>query len=215
MRASKGNAMSAHCCSSPAAASAPAAADPRFRTALWIALAVNAAMFAVEIAASARSGSVSLLADAIDFFGDAANYALSLAVLALPLAVRARAALFKAACMGAFGVFVLGRAAWAWHAGTAPQPATMGVVAAAALAANVGVAALLYAFRTGDANMRSVWICSRNDAVGNVAVGLAALGVFGTGSAWPDLAVAALMALLAITGAAAVLRHARAELRHA
>src|SRR5687768_1427826 len=121
--------MSAHCC--PPSAPASRAADPRFRAALWIALSVNAAMFAVEIAAAARSGSVSLLADAIDFFGDAANYALSLAVIALPLAVRARAALFKAACMGAFGVFVLARAAWALQAGTAPQPLTMGAVALA------------------------------------------------------------------------------------
>jgi Co/Zn/Cd efflux system component len=213
MRASKGDFMSAHCC----APSAPAArsVDPRFRAALWIALAVNAAMFAVEIAAAARSGSVSLLADAIDFFGDAANYALSLAVIALPLAVRARAALFKAACMGGFGVFVLARAAWALQAGTAPQPLTMGAVALAALVANAGVAVLLYAFRTGDANMRSVWICSRNDALGNLAVGLAALGVFGTGSAWPDLAVAALMALLAITGAWTVLRQAWRSTVHA
>lgn len=202
--------MSASCC-----APTQPAVDPRFRRALWIALVVNAAMFAVEIAASVSSGSVSLLADAIDFFGDAANYALSLAVLAMPLAVRSRAAMVKAACMGAFGVLVLGRAAWALHAGTAPEPATMGVVALAALVANGGVAVMLYAFRAGDANMRSVWICSRNDAIGNVAVGLAALGVFGTGSAWPDLMVALFMAVLAITGASTVLRHAKAELQHA
>jgi Co/Zn/Cd efflux system component len=189
--------------------------DPRFRRALWIALVVNGLMFAVEVAASASSGSVSLLADAIDFFGDAANYALSLAVLAMPLATRSRAAIFKAACMGAFGVFVLGRALWALNAGATPEPITMGAVAVAALLANVGVAVLLYAFRSGDANMRSVWICSRNDAIGNVAVGLAALGVFGTGSAWPDLIVASFMGVLAITGAATVLRHARTELQTA
>lgn len=189
--------------------------DPRFRRALWIALVVNGLMFAVEIAASVSSGSVSLLADAIDFFGDAANYALSLAVLAMPLATRSRAAIFKAACMGAFGMFVLLRALWALRTGAAPEPVTMGAVAIAALVANVGVAVLLYAFRSGDANMRSVWICSRNDAIGNIAVGLAAVGVFGTGSAWPDLIVAVFMAVLAISGASTVLRHARAELRHA
>jgi Co/Zn/Cd efflux system component len=187
--------------------------DPRFRRALWIALTVNLFMFVAEVAASWSSGSVSLLADAVDFFGDAANYGLSLAVLSMALHVRSIAAIVKAACMAAFGVFVLARAAWALQAGTSPEPLTMGVVAGVALAANLGVALLLYQHRSGDANMRSVWICSRNDAIGNVAVGLAAFGVFGTGTAWPDLLVATLMAMLAIAGAATVLRHARVELR--
>ena len=200
--------MSSSCCPLP-----PPAVDPRFRRALWIALVVNALMFFAEVAASWSSGSASLLADAIDFFGDAANYALSLAVLSMPLHVRSKAAMLKAACMAAFGLFVLGRAAWAVQTGTPPEPITMGVVAAAALAANLGVALLLLRYRTGDANMRSVWICSRNDAIGNVAVGIAALGVFGTGTAWPDQLVAVLMAVLAMTGAATVLRHARIELR--
>lgn len=200
--------MSTHCC----APSRPGV-DPRWRKALWIALIVNAGMFAAEIAAAATSGSVSLLADSIDFFGDAANYGLSLAVLGMAVAVRSRAALAKALCMGAFGVFVLGRAAWSFTTGAAPEAVTMGAVGFLALAANLGVAWLLYAHRTGDANMRSAWICSRNDAAGNVAVMMAAAGVFGTGSAWPDLVVAALMAVLAMTGAASVLRQARGELR--
>lgn len=200
--------MSASCCS-PHTPSV----DPRFRRALWIALAVNALMFVAEVAASWSSGSVSLLADAVDFFGDAANYGLSLAVLSMATPVRSKAAIVKGVCMAGFGVFVLVRAAWAWRAGTPPEPVLMGVVAAVALAANLGVALLLYRHRSGDANMRSVWICSRNDAIGNVAVGLAALGVFGTGTAWPDLLVAVLMAALAISGAASVLRHARTELR--
>lgn len=200
--------MSASCCSPP-----PPSVDPRFRRALWIALAVNALMFIVEVAASWSSGSVSLLADAVDFFGDAANYGLSLAVLSMAMHVRSKAAIVKGACMAAFGVFVLARAAWALQAGTPPEPVTMGVVATGALAANLGVALLLYRHRSGDANMRSVWICTRNDAIGNVAVGLAALGVFGTGTAWPDLLVAVLMAALAISGAASVLRQARTELR--
>jgi Co/Zn/Cd efflux system component len=200
--------MSASCCAPP-----PPAADPRLRRVLWVALVVNAAMFVVEIAAGLSAGSVSLLADAVDFFGDAANYGVSLAVLAMVPRVRARAAQLKAACMAAFGVFVLVRAAWAWQTGEVPEPMTMGVVALAALAANVGVALLLFRYRAGDANMRSVWICSRNDAIGNLAVGAAALGVFGTGSAWPDLIVAAFMALLAISGAATVARQAQRELR--
>ncbi|HSV71615.1 MAG TPA: cation transporter [Methylibium sp.] len=200
--------MSAHCCSPPSTT----LVDPRYRRALWIALTVNAAMFIAEVLAAWSSGSVSLLADSIDFFGDSANYALSLAVVGMALSVRSKAALFKAACMGAFGVFVLARAAWGVQAGTAPEAVTMGTVGFAALVANTGVAWMLFRFRTGDSNMRSVWICSRNDAIGNAAVMLAALGVFGTGSAWPDLAVATVMGTLALTGSASVMRQARSEL---
>ena len=191
---------------------APASADPRYRRILWVALIVNAAMFAVEVGAGLQSGSASLLADAIDFLGDAANYALSLWVLGMALTWRARAALVKGVSMLAFGVFVVGRVAWgAWH-GVAPEPLTMGTIGLLALAANLGVAVLLYAYREGDANMRGVWLCTRNDALGNIAVMGAALGVFGTGSAWPDLAVAAIMAWLAIAGGTSVIRQARQEL---
>ncbi|MEO8023051.1 cation transporter [Polaromonas sp.] len=203
--------MSAHCCDHDATAAQ--ANSPRYRKILWFALAVNLAMFAIEIAAGFRSGSVSLLADAIDFFGDAANYGVSLAVLSLGLAWRARAALLKAASMLVFGVFVLGRAGWVATQGGAPEALTMGAIGLLALFANVLVAALLYAYREGDANMRSVWLCSRNDAIGNLAVMLAALGVFGTGSAWPDLAVAAAMGSLAIWGGWSVMQQARRELR--
>ena len=195
----------AHCSSS-------GAASPRYRKALVIALWVNLAMFAVEVLAGLDSGSVALLADAIDFAGDAANYGISLAVLAMSLSWRARAALLKGASMALFGVFVLGKAAWAAAAGAPPEPLTMGVVALLALAANVGVALLLYAHREGDANMRSVWLCSRNDAIGNVAVAFAALGVFGTGSAWPDLVIAVFMGGLALSAGVTVIRHARREL---
>ena len=200
--------MSAHCCPAP-----PPSADPAYRKVLWIALLLNAAMFAVEIVGSAQSGSVSLLADAIDFFGDAANYALSLAVLSMALAWRAKASLLKAASMAGFGVFVLGHALWSALNDEPPQPLTMGAVALLALAVNVLVAWLLYRYRNGDSNMRSVWICSRNDAIGNIAVVLAAFGVFGTGAAWPDLLVAAGMAALALSGAWSVMRQALDELR--
>lgn len=205
--------MSAHCCHDATCSTPPA--DPRFRKALWVALVLNAVMFVVELGASWTSGSVSLLADSIDFFGDAGNYAISLAVLGMGLAARSKASLFKAACMGAFGVFVLGKALWNLKTGAVPEPATMGAVGFAALAVNGGVALMLYRFRAGDSNMRSVWICSRNDALGNVAVMLAALGVFGTGMAWPNLGVAVAMGLLALSGAWTVSRHARAELRTA
>lgn len=200
--------MSAHCCAHEAKPSV----DPRYRRALWVALVLNALMFFVEFAASWSSGSVSLLADSIDFFGDAGNYAISLAVLGMATSTRARAALFKAACMGLFGAIVLGRAIWSFGHGVPPEAATMGAVGLAALAVNLGVAVMLYKFRSGDANMRSVWLCTRNDAIGNVAVMAAALGVFGTGSAWPDVLVAGFMATLALSGAWSVVRQARGEL---
>lgn len=202
--------MADQCCA--AACAAGGAINPRYRRALWAALWINAAMFAVEIAGAIASGSVSLLADAADFLGDAANYGLSLAVLPLGLAWRARAALAKGLAMGVFGVFVLVMAGWNAMSGAPPEPYTMGAIALLALMANTGVAIMLYAFRNGDANMLSVWLCSRNDVIGNVAVMLAALGVLGTGQAWPDLAVAGVMGMLGLTAAVAVVRHARAEL---
>ncbi len=191
----------------------PGASDPRYRKILWIALVLNVAMFFVELGAGFKSGSVSLLADAIDFFGDAANYGVTLAVLSSSLAWRAWAAVLKGLCMFGFGLFVLGWVSWSAMQGVMPEPATMGAIGLLALIVNVFVAALLYAYREGDANMRSVWLCSRNDAIGNIAVMLAALGVLGTHTAWPDLAVALVMGLLAISGGWSVLMHARREIR--
>ncbi len=205
--------MSAHC--HDHCGSTPPPADPRYRRVLWVALVLNAAMFGVELWSGIASGSVSLLADAVDFFGDAANYGVSLLVLGLSLRRRAQAALLKGLSMGAFGVFVLAKAAWTLQAGAVPEPLTMGVVGALALVVNVAVAAMLFTWREGDANMRSVWLCSRNDALGNLAVMGAALGVFGTGAAWPDLAVAGVMAVLALTASRAVIQQARQELRAA
>lgn len=202
--------MTGDCCDK--ACSSEQAASPRYRRILWIALWINAIMFAVEIAGSVHSGSVSLLADAVDFLGDAANYGVSLAVLSMGFAWRARAAFVKGLTMGAYGLFVIVKAWLAALAGAPPEPITMGLIAAIALAANVSVAAMLYVYREGDSNMRSVWLCSRNDAIGNVAVMLAALGVFGTGSAWPDLWVAAVMAALALTAAGSILRQSVKEL---
>jgi Co/Zn/Cd efflux system component len=190
----------------------PPATDPAYRRALWVALIVNAAMFVVEIGAGMQAGSVSLLADAVDFFGDAVNYGVSLAVLGLSLAWRARTALLKGAAMACFGVFVIGKAMAVALSGEVPEAMTMGAVGLIALSANVGVALLLYRFRDGDANMRAVWLCTRNDALGNLAVLAAALGVFGSGSAWPDLVVAAVMGLLALSSARVVVLLARREL---
>lgn len=197
------------CCAS---SSSGTTSDPRWRRALWIALGVNAAMFAAEIIAGVAGGSKALQADALDFLGDAANYAISLGVAGMALAWRARAALLKGATLALLGLYVLGMALWAvWH-GAVPHAEVMGIVGVVALLANAGVALMLYRFRTGDANMRSVWICSRNDAVGNVAVVFAAAGVFGTGTAWPDLIVAGVMAVLGISGGIQIIAQARREL---
>lgn len=186
--------------------------SPRFRRVLWVALWVNAAMFCVELAGGFSARSVSLLADSMDFFGDAANYGLSLAVFAHGALWRSRAALIKGMTMGCFGLFILGKTAWQTHIGALPEPVTMGAIAVLALLANASVALMLYAFRNGDANMRSVWLCSRNDAIGNIAVMLAAAGVFSIGHAWPDLVVAAIMGTLALMAGVSVVRQARQEL---
>ena len=170
-------------------------------------------MFGVEIVAGIAADSRALQADALDFLGDAANYAISLGVAGMALVWRARAALVKAATMLAFGLWVLGSAIWGFFVGASPDPGTMGAIGSLALAVNLAVAAMLFRYRSGDANMRSVWICSRNDAIGNIAVLAAAIGVFGTGRAWPDLVVASIMAGLAVWGSAEVFNQARGELR--
>jgi Co/Zn/Cd efflux system component len=180
---------------------------------LWAALVVNAAMFAVEVIAGAGARSSALHADALDFLADAANYAISLFVLGAMLRTRATAALIKGASMGAFGLWVLGRAAYHAATGTVPEPEVMGLVGVLALAANAGVAALLYRYRAGDSNMRSVWLCTRNDMLGNAALLLAASGVVVTGRGWPDALIALGMAALALSGAAQIIRQAAGELR--
>lgn len=202
--------MGAHCCNHDS----PPQPDPKYRRILWIALIVNFVMFAIEIIFSLQSKSVSLLADSIDFLGDAANYGISLWVLAQSVRTRAKASLLKAASMALFGVGVLVHAIWNAITGVLPDAQTMSLVGLLALAANLGVAWLLYAYRNGDSNMRSVWLCTRNDALGNIAVIIAAIGVFGTGTAWPDLFVAVVMASLALTAAWQVVKHARKELHN-
>lgn len=187
--------------------------DPTWRRILWIALGLHAIMFGVEIVAGIAADSRALQADALDFLGDAANYAISLGVAGMAIVWRARAALVKAATMLAFGLWVLGSAIWGFFVGASPDPGTMGAIGSLALAVNLAVAAMLFRYRSGDANMRSVWICSRNDAIGNIAVLAAAIGVFGTGRAWPDLVVASIMAGLAVWGSAEVFKQARGELR--
>lgn len=198
-------------CSSCASFTNGAGRDRRWQRALWIALGVNVMMFALEIGAGIAGQSRALQADALDFLGDSANYAISLGVSGMVLAWRSRAAMLKGATLAMLGIYVLVTTGWAVLHGSMPQAPVMGAIGIAALVANGAVALMLYRFRSGDANMRSVWICSRNDAIGNIAVVLAAAGVFGTGTAWPDLAVAAAMALLSITGGVQIMLQARRE----
>ncbi len=186
-----------------------------WRRVLWVALLVNGAMFSAEIIAGIAAGSAALQADALDFLGDTLNYAISLAVAGLGLTWRARAALLKGWGLLLLGLWVAGSALWHALAGTLPEASVMGMVGGLALLANGFVALLLFRFRGGDANMRSVWICSRNDAIGNLAVLAAAAGVFGTGTGWPDGIVAAIMAGLGMTGGWQIVRQARRELQRA
>jgi Co/Zn/Cd efflux system component len=203
--------MSANCCQH----CEPDDGGPAYRRALWIVLVINALMFVVEIGAGLLAGSASLQADALDFLGDAANYGISLLVVGMALRYRAMAALAKGAAMGAFGIWVLAITGWhLWH-GTVPQAVAMGAVGGTALIANSASFAILWCYRGGDANMRSAWICTRNDVLGNLAVLIAAAGVFGTGTGWPDAIVAAIMAGLALQGSWIVTRQARGELHAA
>lgn len=185
-----------------------------YRRALIAVLVINAVMFVIEAGAGLGAGSVSLQADALDFLGDAASYTISLLVLGMTIRWRAGAALIKGGSMGLFGLWVMGATIYNMIDPGRPDVVVMGSVGTLALAANVVCALMLYRFREGDANMRSVWLCTRNDAIGNIAVLAAAGGVFASDTAWPDLAVAAVMAGLALTAAFLVIRHAMAELRH-
>jgi Co/Zn/Cd efflux system component len=204
--------MSASCCDHSCATSEPKQ-GARYRRILWVALAINLSMFFIEIAASLVSGSVSLRADALDFLGDAANYALALAVFGVALRWRASAALLKGIVMGAFGLWVA--ASTVYHAvhATVPTAEVMGVVGFVALVANVTVAALLYHYRQRDSQALSVWLCTRNDVLVNVAVIAAAAGVWASGAAWPDIGVAAFVAYLALSSALRITRQALGEMR--
>lgn len=202
-----------HACGCDDVASGVETGSPAFRRTVWIVLALNAAMFAVEMIAGQMAGSLSLQSDALDFAGDTATYAISLAVIGQALHMRARAALLKGFVLGGFAVFVLGSAFWRTFVIGVPEAETMGIVGAMALAVNVTAALLLLRFRDGDANVRSVWLCSRNDALGNIAVLIAAGLVAVTGTKWADLAVAAIMASLFLSTATQIVRQARREMK--
>jgi len=185
----------------------------QFRKVLWVALVLNFTMFIVEFSASFSADSVSLVADSIDFFGDSANYAVSLFVLGLGVATRAKASLLKAATMAAFGFWVIGTAIYNAIVISSPEPQMMGLLGLIAMLVNLAVAIMLYSFRDGDSNMKSVWLCTRNDVIGNIAVILAASGVFLTTTRWPDLIVAFGMGALSLHSSLQVMKIARVELK--
>lgn len=191
----------------------PPTNEKAWRRVLWIALAINAGMFGIEIVAGVTAGSAALKADALDFLGDSANYSISLSVAGLALQWRSRAALAKGASLLLLGAWVLASTVWMAMAGTLPRAETMGVIGILALLVNLICALMLWRHGDGDANRRSVWICSRNDAIGNIAVVAAAAGVFGTGTAWPDIAVAVILAGLGVSGGWQIVRQAWSEMR--
>ena len=191
----------------------PAETGGRYRRILWVALGLNATMFLVEIVASVIAGSISLRADALDFLGDAANYAIALAVVGLALNWRARAALLKGSVMGMFGLWVAGSTIYSAVTATVPKAEVMGVIGLLALGVNLGVAGLLYQYRGADSQALSVWLCTRNDCIANIAVILAGAGVWASATAWPDIAVAAIIACLGLSSAVRVIRQALLEMR--
>lgn len=185
-----------------------------YRRRLWLVIVLNGGMFVVEMIAGQAAGSKALQADALDFFGDAVTYGISLAVIGASLKTRALAALAKGSSLFLMGLWVAASTLYQVFVLGVPQAAVMGSVGFLALAVNLASVLLLVRYKDGDANVRSVWLCSRNDAIGNVAVMLAAVGVWGTASAWPDLIVAGLMAGLFLSSSVQILSQALREYRH-
>lgn len=204
--------MSKHCCES-IKIDQTASKHNSIKNVLWVALIINAAMFVVEIVAGFYGDSLALKADALDFFSDAGNYAISLFVLTASTHTRAKASIFKAATMILFGLLVIAYAVSSFINGSQPEPTTMGLIAIIALFANIFVAFLLFKYRGEDSNMQSVWLCSRNDAIGNIAVIVAALGVFSFSNNWPDLVVGLIIAALALSSAWQIIKSAKTELQ--
>ena len=201
--------MSAGCCSEKRFDGVSAA----YKRALWIVILLNGSMFGVEIMAGLLAQSQALQADALDFLGDTATYTISLLVIGKSLQVRSSAALFKGLTLSIMGVWVLASTCYRIFVLNAPEPLTMGGVALMALLINLASLMILIRYRDGDANVRSVWLCSRNDAIGNVAVMIAASGVWYSQTAWPVLLVAGIMAILFLSSSVQIIRQAMQEKR--
>ncbi|WP_299720476.1 cation transporter [uncultured Tateyamaria sp.] len=184
-----------------------------YKRRLWIVIALNATMFVVEMTAGQVAQSQALKADALDFLGDALTYGISLAVIGASIRARTNAALAKGISLFLMGAWVFGSTVYRVFYVGVPEAEIMGIIGALALATNLASVFLLVSYKDGDANVRSVWLCSRNDAIGNVAVMIAALGVWGTASGWPDLIVAAVMAGLFLSSSFQIIRQALEERR--
>ncbi|MCW9709790.1 cation diffusion facilitator family transporter [Avibacterium sp. 21-586] len=197
------------CCSS----NQPIHQSPKYKKALWIALILNLSMFFVEIVMGIKSGSTSLLSDSLDFLGDSANYLISLIVLPMALSYRAKASMVKGLTMGVFGLFILITTIYRAFYGEIPSYSEMSIVGFLALLVNVSALLILLKFRDGDSNVRSVWVCSRNDAIGNVAVILAGIAVYFFQSKYPDLIVAFILAFLALQASQEIIKRAWVEVK--
>ncbi len=188
--------------------------DPNYKRVLWLVIAINAVMFVIELSAGKLAGSQALQADALDFLGDAMTYGVSLAVIGMSLKVRATAAIFKGISLLAMGLWVSGSTIYQIFILGVPKAEIMGVIGFLALAANVASVLVLMRYKDGDANVRSVWLCSRNDALGNIAVMIASVAVWFTAAAWPDLVVATIMAGLFLRSAQLILVQAWQEYKY-
>ncbi|CAM3825705.1 cation transporter [Avibacterium avium] len=197
------------CCSS----NQPIHQSPKYKKALWIVLILNLSMFFVEIVMGIKSGSTSLLSDSLDFLGDSANYLISLIVLPMALSYRAKASMVKGLTMGVFGLFILITTIYRAFYGEIPSYSEMSIVGFLALLVNVSALLILLKFRDGDSNVRSVWVCSRNDAIGNVAVILAGIAVYFFQSKYPDLIVAFILAFLALQASQEIIKRAWVEVK--
>ena len=186
-----------------------------YKQRLWVVIALNATMFAVEMTAGHYAKSQALQADALDFFGDALTYGISLAVIGASIRARTNAALAKGLSLLLMGLWVFGSTVYRVFYVGVPEAEIMGIVGFFALLTNLASVLLLVRYKDGDANVRSVWLCSRNDAIGNVAVMFAALGVWGTATGWPDLIVASIKATLFLSSSFQIVRQALAERREA
>jgi Co/Zn/Cd efflux system component len=187
--------------------------DHRFQRRLYTAVSINFCMFGVELTAALTSGSVSMQADALEFLGDAGNFLISVVVADMITRRRACAAILKAAIMGLFGLWIAARMAEHVLSADPPNALVMGVNSIAAFAANLTVAVLVFAYRGSDGQMLSVWLCTRNDCLANLAVLLASVAVAAFGTPLPDLAVAGMIAGLGLSAAWQVVRQALLEPR--
>ena len=201
--------MSANCCADKKFDGV----SERYKRILLVVIALNALMFGVEITGGIFSQSQALQADALDFLADSLSYGMSLWVIGRSMTLRSSVAIVKGVSLAAMGGWVLLSTIYRIFTEHTPEPFTMGWIAVCALGVNLLSVLLLLTYKDGDANVRSVWLCSRNDAIGNVAVMLAAVAVAYTQSGWPDLIVAFLMSGLFFNSSIQIIRQSIKERR--